>query len=456
LKDAASLKQHRAQVAQVLRDLASPKFKKPEKYLKDKTSSKGSQPEQAPAASTAAPLNDPNAVTIMLSVEDELSDLPEDQRRYIADEITGFRTRSAQRDADRQRKVADVELRRAEFERAARGTQTLAQQKEARRTKRTEDAEDASLVLKPKRNMHTEAERNMTDAEIEASRKAAADLARQPRYAEAEWRLLSRERQRLEHLQQAALRAQGDSRRKEEDRIHAARKYAAYDDAKEDARGLDTYFSDFGSWKRTRMAFRQREMQADAEDRLAEERELAKQQEPPKQVEAIKPQEAKTAESAPVRLTIAKTTERKVAPTGTVLRATGDDEDEEEAQARKRKLVPLRFDEEEDRHARLKRIVDAIPIEKDALWKYDVPWQHLSQDGLLDKFRIFVAKKCVEAIGVEADELIEFVLEHVSNHGSAADLEVEMVNAIGDEDEAAAFTVKCWRYLLILLETSSM
>ncbi|ORY87033.1 hypothetical protein BCR37DRAFT_376391 [Protomyces lactucae-debilis] len=453
-KDAASLKQHTAQVQQVLRDLASPKFKKPEKYLKDKDKpqSKAKQPEIVQPA-----VNDANAVTIMLSMDDELGDIPEEQRRYIADEITGFRTRSAKRDADRQSKIADAESRRAEFEKAARGSSGLAQQQQARHLRRVEEAQDASLVLRPRRDLHTEAERGMTNAEIHASRERAAELALAPRIAEAERRLVHRERQRLERLEQEAQRLQGDARRAEEDRLHAARKYAVYEDAKEDARGLDTYFSDFGAWRRHRLAYRQRELQADDEDRMAEERELVDA----RRVQSAAKQHASAAEAqpkmdavAPVRLTIAKQAEKKAMPAGTLL-DTADD-DEAYASARKRKLVPMQFEAEDDRVARLKRIVDAIPVVKEALWEYNVPWQYLEHNGLQDKLKSFVAKKCVEAIGVEAEELIQFVMEHVASHGSAADLEQEMLSAIGDEEEAAAFTVKCWRYLLILLETATL
>ena len=74
-----------------------------------------------------------------------------------------------------------------------------------------------------------------------------------------------------------------------------------------------------------------------------------------------------------------------------------------------------------------------------------------------NKIRPFATKKIIEAFGVQEQELIDFVINHICKKGSAEDLakELEMVaspalsifvaNMQTLEDEAELFVKKMWR-----------
>jgi hypothetical protein len=62
---------------------------------------------------------------------------------------------------------------------------------------------------------------------------------------------------------------------------------------------------------------------------------------------------------------------------------------------------------------------------------------------LENKIRPFATKKIIEAFGVQEQELIDFVVVHISKHGSAEDLAKELEMTL--EDEAELFVKKMWR-----------
>lgn len=116
--------------------------------------------------------------------------------------------------------------------------------------------------------------------------------------------------------------------------------------------------------------------------------------------------------------------------------------DEDEASGKKkRELIPLNYSDDEDdevkaekKKRKVKELVSAIPTDKAGLWRYDVKWEQLnevsrplhypqseaeagtSQRVIRDKIRPFVAKKSVEYLGSEEEEVIDTVLENMRAH----------------------------------------
>ena len=87
-------------------------------------------------------------------------------------------------------------------------------------------------------------------------------------------------------------------------------------------------------------------------------------------------------------------------------------------------------------------MVASIPSDRNGLWEYPVYWEALDnvrtsplnpfltlQSIVEGKIRPFATKKIIEAFGIQEQDLIDFVVQHISNHGSAESLakELEMV-----------------------------
>ncbi|CAG8723467.1 10267_t:CDS:2, partial [Acaulospora colombiana] len=111
-----------------------------------------------------------------------------------------------------------------------------------------------------------------------------------------------------------------------------------------------------------------------------------------------------------------------------------DDEDDElDSKKKRRVLVPLEYSDNEDdekktedRRKKIKDLVNIIPSDKEGLWKWNVRWEELDETILDKKLRPFVNKKIVGFLGVQEDELVSFVMDHLRNNKSAAQLTKEM------------------------------
>ncbi|KAL7007880.1 hypothetical protein EMMF5_002527 [Cystobasidiomycetes sp. EMM_F5] len=135
---------------------------------------------------------------------------------------------------------------------------------------------------------------------------------------------------------------------------------------------------------------------------------------------------------------------------------TAADEDDEDRGKKKRELIPLSYSDDEDedtkaqkKQRKLKDLVGSIPNDKNGLWKYNVHWEQLNENIIRNKIQPFVAKKCVEYLGSEEEELISAVIDNMNAHKGPADLaeEVEPVLA----EEAEEFVIKVYRHLIFEL-----
>jgi len=134
------------------------------------------------------------------------------------------------------------------------------------------------------------------------------------------------------------------------------------------------------------------------------------------------------------------------------------------AKKKKRVLVPLDYGElehvdnaagnPEERKKKVKELIDSIPASQEGLWNWHIKWDELDhvsfgahleilvwqsamfthlfilQDTVEKKLRPFVSKKIVELLGVQEDELTQFVLDFIRKRQppSALAKELEMVS----------------------------
>jgi len=253
---------------------------------------------------------------------------------------------------------------------------------------------------------------------------------------------------------------------------------AEWDDEKELEKGKELFHVDRTRWRAQRKAFRAREIQSDRRDAELEAQQLASLQ---KESEAFLDKQAEMfaqmsdgnkrkaggqiEESAPIKLSLAERERRKAEAKPTELpkpAAFGLADDYEDLGKRKRELIPLTYsddegeDEEEKgmsdqqkverRVKKMKELAGTIPSKKEDLWAYEIRWDKITEKMLSEKVAPFTAKKVVEAVGTEEEELVTAVLDHLRAHGSAQALVDELEPVL--EDEAVDFVIKIWRLVI--------
>lgn len=141
-----------------------------------------------------------------------------------------------------------------------------------------------------------------------------------------------------------------------------------------------------------------------------------------------------------------------------------DDDDSHEP--KKRKLIPLDYDDEkstptekkgataEEKRQKIKQLIENIPTAKDELYSYVVDWDVVDQ-GLMDKrIKPWVTKKIVEYIGEEEPTLTEFICQKVVARSSPQSIQNDVAMIL--DDEAEVFVVKMWRLLVYEIEAKKL
>ncbi|KAG0338911.1 hypothetical protein BG004_007038 [Podila humilis] len=159
------------------------------------------------------------------------------------------------------------------------------------------------------------------------------------------------------------------------------------------------------------------------------------------------------------------------------------DSHEDDREVKKRRvLVPLEYSDDEDEKTtksagtgatatgsksaeesklheqQIKDLIQSIPADAEGLWKWPIQWQYVTEDTnnngssvIRDKIQPFVAKKVVELLGVQEDELTSFVVEHIRKKQPPQALVDELRNAL--DNDADVLVMKTWR--MLIFETES-
>uniref|UniRef100_A0A672S0E3 RNA binding motif protein 25b n=1 Tax=Sinocyclocheilus grahami TaxID=75366 RepID=A0A672S0E3_SINGR len=147
------------------------------------------------------------------------------------------------------------------------------------------------------------------------------------------------------------------------------------------------------------------------------------------------------------------------------------DDDEVDEAPRKRKLVPLDYEDEEkgvdmsmvaggkgvnteEKRKHIKSLIEKIPTAKPELFNYPLDWS-VVDTGLMEKrIRPWINKKIVEYIGEEEATLVDFVCTKVMAHSTPQGI-LDDVAMVLDE-EAEVFIVKMWRLLIYETEAKKI
>jgi hypothetical protein len=423
---------------------------------------------------------DGEVVTIPITIEDELADIPPEMRANVAKEISAFRERSNRRDIERMKREEEIEA----MERArnsgsrinrlasppasapsgpAAGINGIPLGPRDRNVLNAPSGPKAFGVQIPKDyqkgvsfvnggslngvSIDREGEdSDASDEEIERRRQDRLKAEQEKQFSDLERRWLSRERSRT-----AALEREKKREDEEDEKLQAAHdemeaRLGAWNDDIEDSRKAVDYYADRSAWLRNRASFRSREANIDEADRAAEERERvqsAKQQEQArgmaddflarqaKELET-RPQEAPR---EPQRFKLSLGAAAQKAQAATSRRAMADvegllEDEEEPATTTRRPLIPIKFDSaaeaagltDEERAQAARQLAAEIPAEKEGLWNWAVKWEFVDDAIISDQLKPFVEKKIVEYLGVQEQMLVDVVEEHVRKRGSPQEL----------------------------------
>lgn len=425
--------------------------------------------------------NPAEVVTIPITVDDELSDIPAEMRETVAKEIAAFRDRSNRRDLERLKREEEIET----LERARNSGSRPSRLASPPATAPSGPGGGANIIPLGPRDRgvpnapsgpkgfgqqipkdyqkgvsfvngtgingasggwidREDEDTDASDEELEKRRekKRAAELEKQ--FLDQERRWLNRERSRTAAVEREKNRDKDEEARAGEEAEAMAKRLREWNDDTEAARKVDDYYADRGGWIRNRAAFRNREINMDDADRAAEERENARSMKQREQARGMaddflarQAEELETRNQAPrepqrFKLSLGAAAQKAQASTRrTVAEVEGLLEDEEESAATtKRTLVPIKFDSaaeasgltEEERAQAVRQLAADIPSDKEGLWQWEVKWEFVDESILSDQLKPFVEKKIVEYLGVQEQMLVEVVEEHIRKRGSPQEL----------------------------------
>ena len=436
----------------------------------------------------------PNAevVTIPLTIDDELSDIPAEMRETVAKEIAAFRDRSNRRDMERLKREEEIETLERQRNLGQPRPSRLASPPPAAPSGPAGGANGIPVGPRdrgvpnapsgPKGYQGSQIPRDYqkgvafvngtgvngtsagsidrededsdaSDEELEKRRKDKKAAELEKLYLDQERRWLNRERSRTAAVEREMKRDKEEESQKEAEKEAVAKRLREWNDDTEATRKVEEYYLDRSLWIRNRATFRSREANLDDLDRAAEDREKARDLQQQTQARGMaddflnrqaielesrsqlprEPQRFKLSLGAAAQKAQAAVTTRR-----TVAEVEGLLEDEEEADtSTKRTLIPIKFDStaeasgltDEERAQAARQLAGDIPSDKEGLWNWPVKWEFVDETVLGEQLKPFVEKKIVEYLGVQEQMLVEVVESHIRTRGQPQDL-VEQLEGV--------------------------
>ncbi|KAL8771032.1 MAG: hypothetical protein Q9209_003451 [Squamulea sp. 1 TL-2023] len=452
---------------------------------------------------------DGEIVTIPLTADDELSEIPAEMRETVAKEIAAFRDRSTRRDMERLRREEEMEamerqrnVNQSRPSRLAsppstapmgpaggangipigprdRGVPNAPAGPKGYQGSQMPRDYDKNITFVNGTGIHGAAgglidraddDSDASDEELERRHQEKKEAELEKQYQDQRRRWLNRERSRTAALEREKERDKEQQSTTEADRLEMERELRTWNDDVQ-AKSGEEYYRDRSTWIRKRTAFRNHEAHMDELDRTAEDREKAKDAQKQEHAKGmaddfLNRQDSKAeAPREPQRFKLslgaaAQKAQAAASTKRTVADVEGLLEDEEEADSSaKRTLIPIKFDSaadamgltEEERAQAARQLAADIPSDKAGLWKWPIKWEFVDETVLSEQLRPFVEKKIMEYLGVQEQMLIEAVEGHVRKRGEPQALVDELEGAL--DEEAEALVKKLWRMIIFFSES---
>lgn len=403
-------------------------------------------------------LNGTITIDNTMSKEEILENVPPEDQEAVLKEIASFRDRSNRKEEDLQKILQEVEARRKRENR----------EKGIHVTKNV-NANSQMIIESKYSNVKVpnsddeEVDDELNDEEIEYRNKERIKQQELMEFARQEQRWLGREKSRTAAFERELKRDEKEQKEIEEAKLAMLKHLENWDDDVEVRLEKEEYFRDFTSWLRKRTAFRSNEIRIDEEDKALEMREKSERHN--KNSNYISERNSTPLENAsshitltPIKLSLANAKKHSetqqprkvVADAEGLLGDTNDDNDQ-----RARRLIPLPVENEDlgneaAKEMEIRKIADSIPSTHQELWEYTVKWDQLDDKMLNDHIHPYITKKVVDYLGVQEDELIDFIVNHIREKKGATYMLEELFMVM--EDEAEPFLARLWRFLILELE----
>lgn len=289
----------------------------------------------------------------------------------------------------------------------------------------------------------------ITDEEIEQKRKEKHERDVENAYRQREKRFENRQANKLRDYEKDLKRERDEEEKELKDKEYWLERLSNWDDDIEAEKGEELYYADKSRWRKLRESIRRREHERDEEDKrreaheMEEERVRLEEEERQKKDSKFLNREADDGKIAikPKKLNFNLPIKRNTL-------GGGDEDDEEEAKKR-RVLVPLDYGDienvktsydddeeegygntqelsEEERAKKVKELITSIPSSQTDLWSYSVKWDVMDESLIEEKLHPFVSKKIVELLGMEEDDLVNFVLDFIRKRKGPDELVSEL------------------------------
>ena len=252
-----------------------------------------------------------DVVTIPISADDELSDIPAEMRETVAREITAFRDRSNRRDLERLKREEEIEQQ--ERQRMMNGSRPsrLASPPPSAPSGPAGGANGIPVGPRDRSGLNApsgpkgfgqqiprdyqkgvtfvngtgisavsafeDEDTDASDNDLERRRNVKRDAELEKSYLEQERRWVNRERSRTAAVEREKHRDDEEDSRLNSEKEVMAKRLREWDDDAESARRAEEYYADRSMWIRNRTAFKGREAGLDDADRTAEQRERARE-----------------------------------------------------------------------------------------------------------------------------------------------------------------------------------
>ena len=253
-------------------------------------------------------------VTIPLSQEDELSDIPAEMREIVAQEIAAFRERSNKRDMERLKQEEEMEAkekaksggrvnrlgspplsapsgpaggangipigpRERTVPGAPAGPKAITGVQIPKDYQKGVTFVNGTGLSTSSWMSKEDEDDSASDSELERRRQEKKNTELEKRYLDQERRWLNRERSRTAAVEREKTRDKTHDAATETEKGNVAKRLREWNDDVEASRRTEEYYQDRSIWLRNRASFRAREADLDDRDRAAETHERAREHE---------------------------------------------------------------------------------------------------------------------------------------------------------------------------------
>lgn len=356
--------------------------------------------------------------------EEDFMDVPVEQREEVLAEIKEFRILSIRQQKVKKAQHAE-EIKEREKHLEAVASKAL-EEKSAVKISKQEDESESSMDEAD----DGDDDPPESDEQLERKRESRRAARMEKLFEESQRRWHARERLRTSALERERVRDEEQETRLEHDKKQAYRKFSEFKDNGEYETRTMEYYYDHAKWVKTRMQFRHRESEQDKRDAEEEALELeAKKAGQERFIESL-------AESLPSNTPPSSTSVGKIklslgggakkasavpVKKSTELEKLLDDGNDESTVKPKKLIKSLNYGDG--------NVSVHVPEDKDVLFAWAVKWEALTEDVIEHSLKPFITNTIIEYLGVQEDDLIDFVVQHIRDHKRPEELvsELEMV-----------------------------